>query len=143
MRKTFWIGVGLFITTIFLVIALLGRTGGSSTKTPTSPTPTPTPTSASTTSSEAKEIQVVGTEYSYQPSSITLSEGDKVILTFRNAGRLPHNLMIEALGLSTKTIGQGQSDTIEFVATSSGTFEFYCSVSNHRSLGMEGSLEVK
>jgi plastocyanin len=143
MSKTLWVGIGLFAATILFVMIAIGRAGTSGRK-PSVSTPSPTSLSSPTPTTEgAKEIQVIGSEYSYEPSSIGLNEGDKARLTFRNVGRLPHNLVIDKLGLATKTIGQGQSDTIEFVATSSGTFEFYCSVGNHRSLGMEGSLEVK
>ncbi|KKU90785.1 MAG: Plastocyanin, partial [Candidatus Jorgensenbacteria bacterium GW2011_GWA1_48_11] len=46
-------------------------------------------------------------------------------------------------GIRTKTIQGGQSETVEFTPSEEGTFAFYCSVSNHRLLGMEGSLEVK
>jgi len=90
-----------------------------------------------------KEFTVSGTEYRFSPSSITVSAGDRVKITFKNNGRAPHNLIIEGLGIGTKTIGGGQIDIVEFTAPSSGTYAFFCSVPGHRSAGMEGSLEIK
>jgi len=92
---------------------------------------------------EAREIVVEGSEFSFSPSSITVNAGEKVKLTFNNVGNFPHNFTVEGLGVATRTIGAGQSDTIEFTVEESGTLTFFCSVSNHRSLGMEGTLEVE
>ena len=94
-------------------------------------------------SGEVREIVVEGNEYSFNPSSITLTQGEKVRLTFNNVGSFPHNFMIDELGVASKTINAGESDTIEFTAGATGTFNFYCGVGNHRDQGMEGSLEVQ
>jgi uncharacterized cupredoxin-like copper-binding protein len=51
--------------------------------------------------------------------------------------------MIDELGVASKTINSGESDTIEFTAGATGTFSFYCGVENHRDQGMEGTLEVE
>lgn len=92
---------------------------------------------------EVKEITVVGTEFSFSSSSITVSAGEQVKITFRNEGRAPHNLVLEGLGVTTKTISGGQTDTIEFTAPALGTYTFICSVPGHRAAGMEGSLVVE
>ena len=47
------------------------------------------------------------------------------------------------LGISTKTIGSGQTETIEFVAPTSGTYTFICSVPGHATAGMVGDLIVE
>ena len=92
---------------------------------------------------EAREIVVEGSEFSFSPSSITVNAGEKVKLTFNNVGSFPHNLTVEGLGIATKTIGGGQSDTIEFTVEEGGTYTTFCSVGNHRAQGMEGTLEVE
>jgi plastocyanin len=143
MNKTIWA-----IILILVVIVggyLLLRSGYRA--------PTPTPTTMSPTApkeevtpnleTSVKEITVVGTEFSFNPSSITLSAGERVKIIFKNQGKAPHNLVIQGLGIGTRTIFGGQTDTIEFTASSSGTYTFYCSVPGHRSAGMEGKLEVK
>lgn len=90
-----------------------------------------------------KEVTVKGNEYSFSPKSLSLTKGEAVKLTFENIGKLPHNITVNELGVSTKTIPGGSSDTVEFTVSKSGTFSFYCSVGSHRSLGMEGEMEVK
>jgi hypothetical protein len=40
-------------------------------------------------------------------------------------------------------VGAGASDVVEFTADKAGTFEYYCSVGNHRAMGMKGTLTVK
>ena len=143
MKKGIFITVGVFLAVILGVFLLMPRPR-EDTKTEVGATPSPTATTESGSIREGvKEIQIVGNEYTFTPSSISVGKGEKVALTFRNTGRLPHNLTIKELGIATKTIGQGESDTVEFTASEVGILTFYCSVGNHRSLGMEGSLEVK
>ena len=108
------------------------------------PAPEATPgTVEEKTVSEAKEFTVLGNEYSFSPSSISVKAGDQVKIVFQNTGRAPHNLIIEDLGIGTKTIGGGKTDIIEFVASNTGTYTFFCSVGAHRAAGMVGSLEVE
>jgi plastocyanin len=90
-----------------------------------------------------REISVDGNEYEFSPSSITVTEGEKVRLIFTNVGSMPHDFVIDELGVRSRTISGGGTDTVEFTANQSGTFSFYCSVGNHRALGMEGDLEVQ
>jgi len=110
-----------------------GTTGGTTKTSPTTQAP----------ASGATEINVVGTEFSFNPASISVKAGEKVKITFRNNGQAPHNLVVEGLGIGTKTIGRGQTDTIEFTAAKAGTYTFFCSVPGHRAAGMEGNLKVE
>jgi plastocyanin len=137
MNKTLWIIVAILL--VVFVGYFLMRGYRAPTSTPTAPKEEVTPTPGA----PVKEITVVGTEFSFNPSSITLSAGERVKIIFKNEGKAPHNLVIQGLGIGTRTIGGGQTDTIEFTAPSSGTYTFYCSVPGHRSAGMEGKLEVK
>lgn len=88
-------------------------------------------------------ITVEGTEFSFSPSTITLTEGKKVRLVFKNTGKMPHDWVVDELNAKTKVIKGGESDTIEFTPTKKGTFEFYCSVGNHRAQGMKGTVVVQ
>lgn len=92
---------------------------------------------------EVKEFIVSGTEYSFSPSSISVRAGDQVKVTFQNTGRIAHNFVVEGLGVNTRTIGGGKTDTVEFTAPTSGTYTIFCSVPGHRAAGMEGTLEVE
>lgn len=92
---------------------------------------------------EAREIIVEGEEFSFSPSTITVKEGERIMLTFKNVGTFPHNFIIDELDVKTETINAGEEVTIEFVADKSGTFAFYCGVGNHRQQGMEGEAIVE
>jgi plastocyanin len=92
---------------------------------------------------EVREFYISGTEYSFDPSSITVRPGETVRISFQNDGELPHNLTISALGIGTRTIAPGVVDTIEFTAPVAGTYDFFCSVSGHKESGMTGTLIVE
>lgn len=47
------------------------------------------------------------------------------------------------LGINTAILQAGQQETVQFVADKTGTFEYYCSVGNHRQMGMRGNLIVE
>ncbi|MEK6953163.1 MAG: cupredoxin domain-containing protein, partial [Nanoarchaeota archaeon] len=65
---------------------------------------------------EARKIVVEGDEFKFTPTSITVKKGEKIMLTFKNVGKFPHNLKVDELGISTKTINGGEEDSIEFVS---------------------------
>jgi plastocyanin len=151
MNKTLLISVVIILLMIGGYFILRG---GYQTPTPVPSAPTPpvlqgevTPTEggvvAPTPTPSVREFRVVGNEFSFSPSSISVSAGERVKIIFKNEGKAPHNLVIQGLNIKTRTIGGGQTDTIEFTAPSSGTYTFYCSIPGHRSAGMEGKLEVK
>lgn len=143
MKKGIFLIVGVFLAVIVGAFLLVPRPKVNN-KTEVGATPTPTAASESGSSRKGvKEIQVVASEFSFSPSSITVTKGETVSLTFRNTGKFAHNLTIQGLGVATKTIAGGESDSVEFTAAQAGTFAYYCSVDGHRGMGMEGSLEVK
>jgi plastocyanin len=143
MKKAIYIIAGVFLALVVGVILFMRKPQTGSQVT-TSPSPTPVATNEGQPSEVGvREIEVIGTEYAFSPVTLSLTKGQKVKLTFKNMGRMPHNFVIEELGINTKTIQGGQSDTVEFTPSEVGIFAFYCSISNHRQMGMEGSLEVK
>ena len=93
--------------------------------------------------STARIITVEGNEFKFSPTSIIVEKGEKINLVFKNIGKLPHNFVVDELGITTKTINGGEEDSIEFVADKSGTFSMYCAVGNHRQQGMEGEVIVE
>lgn len=137
----------LLIGGVVLIIAVGGTFLFSQQKQtqPTSQEVTPTfKEQTSMESQEAvREIKISGNEYSFSPSSISVKKGEKVKITFENTGRLPHNVTIAELGFTTDTIAGGKATQAEFTADKSGTFTMYCSVGNHKALGMTGEVEVE
>jgi cytochrome c oxidase subunit 2 len=113
------------------------RTGG--TQVTSQPTNTPTQSSSS---SAVKEFTMTAKKFDFTPSTITVSEGDKVKLTII-AQDVPHGFAIDELGIK-QDITVGTPTTIEFIASKMGTFRFYCSLfcgSGHRE--MQGQLVVE
>lgn len=136
MKNIIWIGI-VVVAVIVIIVGFLLSSG-----IPTIETEETLQSETITPTAEVKEFIVEGSEFEFNPVSITVNRGDAVKIIFKNIGGTIHNLVISELGVSTKTIQPGKTDTIEFIADKSGTFSFYCSISGHRSAGMEGNLKV-
>ena len=72
---------------------------------------------------------------------LTVSQGDLVRIEFTVTGGT-HDLVIEELGVATAVLSAGQTEVVEFVATTVGSFEYLCSVGNHYAEGMFGVINV-
>ncbi len=104
--------------------------------------PTPTSLEEPVATGPAVEVTVEGGNYKFSPAMITAKKGDTIKLTFRNGGGM-HDFVIDEFDVKTNQIGEGEEEDVEFVADKTGTFEFYCSVGNHRKMGMVGKLVVE
>lgn len=92
----------------------------------------------------AKEFTVEASEFAFSLKTITVKKGDMVKITLTNSGKMSHDWVVdEFTGVKMKQIKNGETDTITFVADTSGTFEYYCSVGQHRKNGMVGKLIVE
>lgn len=127
-----------------------GQTTNSNTvkteNTQTTVTEEPTKAATQGTSDQnvvANAITVEGGEFYFKPNEIKVKKGEKVTITFKNAGKMPHNFVVDGLKASTQTINAGETTTVEFTPDKAGTYEFYCSVGSHRQMGMKGSLIVE
>ena len=88
-----------------------------------------------------KSFTVTGSNFAFAPNSLSVKKGDTVKITFKNSNG-SHNLVIDEFNATTPIIGSGQSAVLEFTASKTGSFEYYCSVGNHRAMGMKGTLVV-
>lgn len=95
----------------------------------------------STPAATMKEITVSNSGMTFNPKTLSVKRGDRVKITFNNTGGT-HDLRIDSYNVGTKVIQAGQSESFEFVADKAGSFEYYCSVGNHRAMGMKGTLTV-
>ncbi|MDD3662162.1 MAG: cupredoxin domain-containing protein, partial [Candidatus Dojkabacteria bacterium] len=91
---------------------------------------------------ELKVLEITGVEYDFSIEEIRVKRGDRVRIEFTSQEGL-HDLVIDAFDVRTQRVSTGESDVVEFVADEAGTFEYYCSVNNHRQLGMVGTLIVE
>ena len=89
-----------------------------------------------------KEFNIEASTYSFSPKTITVNKGERVKITLKNIKGV-HDFKIDEFGASTRVLNAGEEETITFLADKSGTFEYYCSVANHRAMGMVGTLIVR
>ena len=152
MNKNIVIGAVLLLVILGLGFFFLTRQNSQNTtetvveETETTQAPvqegTPASGEAMTTESKVTEVMVENKGLTFTPNEIKVKMGDKVKLTFKvTAGT--HDFVIDELGVKTKVMGTGESETVEFVADKKGSYEFYCSVPGHKAAGMKGTLIVE
>ncbi len=136
-----------FIAICLLFAACSGESG------PAGPTPTPVaPVNG--------DLTVVTSEWGFDPPNIVLQQSEEVRLVLQNNGAILHNLKVDDLlvdvieeistgGFSgddeTLFVGAASDDVglLTFVPLEPGEYEFFCTISNHRQLGMRGVLSVE
>lgn len=72
-------------------------------------------------------MRVLENKWTWDPSTIQVTAGDKVILRIFNEDSYDHGFALEVFGIN-KRLYPKQETTIEFVASKEGDFPFYCSV---------------
>ncbi len=91
----------------------------------------------------ATEREISPTQLRLQLSRASLAAGTAIIEQY-NAGSDPHNLVAErqsTVAFSFGTLDPG-GDQRQTVTLSRGTYTLYCSLLDHRSLGMQATLTV-
>jgi plastocyanin len=89
-------------------------------------------------------VQVVAREYSFSLSRLQVHAGVAVI-ELANFGQDPHDLRVQRIGakhvagLGVVTPGKRGELTVKLAP---GRYSFWCSVANHRQLGMRTTLVV-
>jgi nitrosocyanin len=101
----------------------------------------PLPNTNTPEMSVIKEFTVNGSNFSFTPKTMAVKKGDTVRVTFINESGT-HDWVLDEFNARTQVIGAGKQETVEFVADKAGTFEYYCSVGQHRTMGMKGTLTV-
>ena len=91
---------------------------------------------------EVKEFIVEGSPFQFSVKEMRVNKGDTVKVTF-NVSNGTHDWVIDKFETRTNVLNKGGSETVQFVADEVGTFEYYCSVGNHRQQGMVGKLIVE
>lgn len=92
--------------------------------------------------SNVKEFTITGSPFKFDKTTVSVNKGDKVKITFVNSNGM-HDFVIDDFNVKTKVLQAGAQETVEFTADKAGTFEYYCSVGNHRAQGMKGTLVVQ
>jgi nitrite reductase (NO-forming) len=69
--------------------------------------------------------------------------GDLVVITLTNREPSEHDISVPDFDAHSDHLhGMGSQTTVQFIATKSGNFPYYCTVSGHRIAGMQGSVIV-
>ena len=94
-------------------------------------------------SSGGQTVELVATEFAFEPADVSVDEGGETTFTVSNEGEFPHALEVEGNGIEeeTDTIDPGGSGSVT-VDLEPGEYELYCPIDDHRAQGMEGTLVV-
>ena len=107
------------------------------------PTQAPAGTDNAGTSEEnVKMIEVEAGGFYFKPNELRVKKGEKVKLTLKSV-ELMHDFVVDELGIKVPVTTDGNSSTVEFTADKAGSFQYYCSVGNHRKNGQVGTLVVE
>ncbi|MGI8631191.1 MAG: plastocyanin/azurin family copper-binding protein [Solirubrobacterales bacterium] len=145
------------LLTLMLVIAALALAGcgddeGSGDTAQNAETTEQTGTAGAgdvTTVAEGENAEVELADFSIAPPDLSVGKGSTLDVT--NVGDISHNLTVEQGPdpseeskelAATDTFGNGESGTLE-VDLDPGTYSLVCTISNHRQLGMVGTLTVR
>ena len=96
--------------------------------------------------SEVKTFSLEGANFKFtmngvESPNIVVNEGDKVRIELKS-GQGFHDWVVDEFSATTPRVKDGESTFVEFTADKKGTFEYYCSVGEHRTMGMKGNLIV-
>lgn len=128
MRR--WTTAVLIIATAGLVLAGCG--GGGNKKAEA--------TGAASSGGGGATVNLVAKDFQFEPTTITATAGKPVTVTIKNEGQAEHNFSIESLKVN-KDIEKGESQTVTFTPTQSGSIQFFCEY-HKNSHGMVGTLNV-
>lgn len=97
-------------------------------------------------------VSATGDEQSETEMSLVLSRAKvdpgKAIIQFINSGEDVHDLQLKRKGAqdvqrSTGNVDPGQQDEVELKLRKDSRYQLWCSITNHRDLGMEATLKVR
>jgi heme/copper-type cytochrome/quinol oxidase subunit 2 len=146
------IGIGAVIIVLGAGFFIMGHkndtksnntTMSQATTTKTKPTTKNEVAGASTKSTdEVKIVQVEAGSFYYKPNEIKVKKGQKVKIVM-NSVSMMHDFNIDELNVRMPVTPKGTTGTVEFTADKAGTFEYYCSVGQHRKMGQVGKIIVE
>ena len=85
---------------------------------------------------------VVGSNFEYDMKEIRVQEGGTVTINLRSVDGL-HDWVVDEFDAATTQVQTNGEASVTFVADKKGSFEYYCSVGQHRANGMVGTLIVE
>ena len=99
-------------------------------------------TAAARSQGQVREFSIDGRDHSFSPGRIEVQKDDLVKITF-TAGDIAHSFTVDQYRIA-KRAGAGQSVVFEFRADQTGTFTYYCNLTqDDRCRQMRGQLVVR
>jgi heme/copper-type cytochrome/quinol oxidase subunit 2 len=91
---------------------------------------------------QVRQFTINGSHYAFQPGTIEVNRNDLVKISF-TAQDIPHSFTIDEYRI-VKRAGVGQTVTFEFRADRTGSFAYYCNLTqDEKCRNMRGRLVVK
>jgi uncharacterized cupredoxin-like copper-binding protein len=128
---------------LILIAAAVILAGCSSGNSNPATTTSPSTSAGATASAPGTAMTVTESEFTITLPSKTLSAGT-YIFKVTNDGKFAHNLTVDGAGVQDKvtpTIAPGSTGDLT-VTLQKGSYEFYCSVDNHKDMGMDLTVLV-
>lgn len=103
-------------------------------------------TTGAQTSSAGSGVTVTGLDtMRFSPDTITAKAGEPLVITFKNSGVIPHDLITEGGEKNVKlvNVGGGKQQSGTFLAGKPGEYRFVCIQPGHKEAGMVGTIVVK
>src|SRR6058998_1868329 len=125
---------------VVVVAAVSGGCGGTN----AASTATSTTSSASSGGGVIKTVSIHETEYKLSPNTISLTKPGTYVFEGVNDGTTAHALGVEGNGVDSdiSAIDPGSSGTLKVTLSKAGTYEIYCPIDGHKTLGMKGTVTV-
>ncbi len=87
-------------------------------------------------------FEITASNYVFSPDVLRVQNGQIVRIEL-TSNQGTHDWVVDEFNAATAQIRAGNTGAVEFLADQTGEFEFYCSVEDHRALGMVGTLIVE
>jgi plastocyanin len=92
--------------------------------------------------SDVRIIELDAFDFAYSQEEIRVEQGERIRIVIRNT-QGTHDFNIDEFNVHSEIIPEGTAISVEFLADRRGEFAYYCSIGNHRAMGMEGMLIVE
>jgi len=86
--------------------------------------------------------KLVAENFTFGTDEIKVKQGEKLVVSVMNKEGI-HDFVIDELDVNSGIITQGDTMEIEIPTDKPGTYEYYCSVNQHRQMGMKGTLIIE
>lgn len=93
---------------------------------------------------EVYDYTIAMDNYSFSPELIQASPGEVLSIELVDV-QGNHDFVIDEFGVRSELMDEGETQVIYVEIpedAESGNYDFYCSIGNHRVLGMEGILQI-